>query len=405
MILFDNIISAAESLSDNPHDLFNFSTPNKQSITVYEDEYVIVSLTLSKLAHNRHIYSTIKFTKYKTIEKDSSLQLKIDPEKTIKENLEDVSILSMVSSSLNTCNINGLDEVNFIKNGYSLEVVKTSNRYVTIAEYINAVPFEKRFDSLEKLFNYINYRQMFHSNINIGLNVSDPELSNIKRNIKVLKSNAEGVLTTMLSKIISKNTAIEINIDDISFTNIRRTQGNTFFDLTYTKECGDEYTKSCVYNKIIGATTSLGVDDISSTEIHDLHIILFILNQIEVSYSGHFDKYVSLVLQHSKFKSKVTSIDTKRIKQKDMNSIKDKISKALVDAKGKEEMLSDQITITSFNGYRRYVVLNGVMKNRKRCTLLVYATKNGTIFEEYQLPVEKNRIHEEARDFLTQYFI
>lgn len=404
MINFNNIIKSAINLQSKANELFIMSTPNKQSVIVFEDDDLVVSLTLSKMTQTRHIYATIKFKKYKTIEKDSSLMLKIDTNKSIKENLEDVTIDSMVESCISTCNISGLDEVNFIKNGYSLEVVKTSNRYVTITEYINAVPFEKRFDSLENLFNYINYRQKYHSSINIGLNVSESELCNIKRNINVLEWNSEGILTTMLSRIFDLCNITDLKTSQISFQNIKRVQSNTTFDIVLENNDA-EFSLRCVYNKIIGVNTTILNDELSSTDIYNLKTLLSILCAIERSYSGYFDKYVGLVLQHSKFKSKITSDDVIKIKQMNPDTTRDKIQKALIKAKSKEEMLSDQIDISSFGGYRRYIVLDGVMKNRKRCTLLVFASKNGNVFEEYQIPIEKNRIFEEARDFLSQYFI
>lgn len=404
MINFNNVIKSSKELI--PNELFNLKTVNKQTVTVFEDDDIIVAIVLSKKSHSRYLSSYIKFKKYKSVEKESSLQIKIDSNISIEKNINNITIANLVESCINSCNINGLEEVNFIKNGYSLEISKTSNRYVTIIEHINAISFQKRFSTLDDLFNYINYRTNFHSKVNIDFNVPDHEIDNIKRNIRVLETNSYSVFSGMMNKILSYRPKRSLDISQISFENVKKINSVVTFDLIFEKKDSKEYVLSCNYDSIGGMSTELPSKELKNDDIDAYHTLLYILNQIHYNYSGNFLSYVALITQHRKFKSKINSVELySKLKQMNPETIRTKIESVLKKARSEEKMNSDNVDISSFNGYKRYVRLEGVMKNRKKCSLVVYAEKKGCVFEEYKISVEKNRINDDSIYFLSQYFI
>lgn len=406
MINFKNVLAAAEILGVQNLEIFDVDISKKQTCLVFEDNDIIVSLNLGKMSQSRYLWSNIKFKKYNNVEKDSYIQIKIDSNKTLSENLSGVNtIKNIVESCLNTCNISGLEEVNFIENGYSLEISKTSNKYVTITEHVNAVVFNKRFSSLETLFNYINYRKNFHSKINIRFNVPSSEVENIERNIKTLDHNIGILFEDMINSILSYRSTRLLNTSQIEFTNIKKVHSCVTFDISFVSKLDKEYTLKCTYNSIGGMQTKLPSLELNSHNIDGMHTLLFILNQIEHNYSGNFLSYVDLVIQHKKFQSKINSVNSlHKSTQMDSDEICSKISDALKNARGRESMLSNKVPITGFGAYKRYIQLDGVMKNRKRCTLLVLSEHKNNIFEEYRISVEKNRIKDDCISFLEQYF-
>lgn len=405
MINFKNVIQATQKAEFYKNELFNLKASNKQYVAVFEDNDIIVCLTLGKMTQTRYLSASIKFKNYKSVEKDSTVQIKIDSTKTIEENLNGVSLKTIINSCLNTCNIGGLEEVNFIENGYSLEISKTSNKYVTINESINAMVFQKRFSSLEDLFNYINYRKNFHKKVNICFNVPENEVDNIRRNIKTLKHNKEVIFEDMMYNILSYREKRFLDTSQVSFNNVKKVHGSVSFDISFESKLGKEFTLSCDYDTIGGMSTELKSLELDSENIDGIHTLLFILNQIEHNYSGNFLSYVELVIQYKKFQSKINSVDSfSKIKQMDSDTVCQKVYEALKDARENESMVSKKVPITPFGGYNRFIMLDGVMKNRKRCTMLVVTERKSHVFEEYRIPVEKNRIQDDCISFLEQYF-
>lgn len=405
MINFNNILKQCDKFENDINDVFNLSTKHEGKVTVYEDSRVVVFLTLTyqqSRTQARWLYPTIKYKNY-GIEKDG-ISVKIDSDMSMSSNLVDISVREMVNSCLDTCNVNGIDDISLTLNGYTMEVVKTSSKYVTICEHINAVRFEKRFDSLESLFNYLNYRKALHEKVNIGINVSDTELENIQRAIDVLKNNSESVF----SEIISVITPIRkrfLDMDNFTLEYVKSNSTGSHFKLSYNDSDFD-MTLECVYNPLIGVrfADSPQIHNTKSMEIFS--IMLEMVVELERSCGGLLDRYFNIIKQMIKYKSKTNSVDVKSdLKQMNKHDVVQNVFKSFTVARGEESMESKPVYITPFMGYKRSIVLDGVMKNRKKCDLVV-RIKNGKMqFNEFKLQVEKNRMIEEVTEFLSSYFI
>ncbi len=405
MINFKTILRYASKLENNIDELFNTQIKNENKVTVFEDEDVSVTLTLSyqqTSSHARWIYPTIIFKNY-NIKKDGN-SIKIENDLQLSENFSNTTLRDVVESCLNTCNISNIECVNFSQNGYSLEVLKTSSKYITISEHINAVRFEKRFDSLDYLFNYINYRKELHKSVTIGVNVPDAELSQINRAIKVLENNTNNLLVNIIDDVTPIRKSL-VDMDNIKLEYKKKVGKWTHFELSYIESDIKLY---CMYNPLSGITMDDIKLDWNKEDAEILSILLEMVVELERSCSGLLSRFFSLVEQKKKHEYKITTTTNKKSKVKQLKpyDVTKDLYKAFCDALANTNMKSASIPLTPFGGYKRYLMLDGVMKNRKRCDLIVVAknaTKNS--FVEYSIQVEKNRMTEEVTNFLNSYFV
>lgn len=409
MINFNNILKYADKFEKDLDDVFNVSLKHERTTTIYEDSDVVVALTLTyqqSKTHSRWFYPTIRFKNYNNISKDG-MSVKITNNLLMSQNLEDVTLRELVETCLNSCNVNNIEDINFTYNGYTLEVVKTSSKYITVCEHINAVRFTKRFDSLETLFNYINYRKKLHKLVKIGVNVSDVEIDNIKRSISVLKNNANALYVEMLS-IIQPIRKRFVDVDNIKIEYIGSKSNWSEFVVSYVDTDNDiEIKIECLYNTLSGIKyelpSDIKTDDMKYTEYFS--ILLEIISELEQTASGLLSRYFTIIEQKRKYLAKIVDVDIKTdIKQLNPYDVTSDVYDAFIKARAKESMESTQVNLTKFGGYRRYIQLDGVMKNRKRCDLVVFAKSGKEVFEEYRLQIEKNRLVEEVQDFLKSYF-
>lgn len=400
MIKFKAIMDSVPSLQDLDNNMFNLESKLAQNFTLFEDNKVSLDLKLTPQGQfsRRHILAKIRY-KHFNIEKESNISIPIDSTLKLSENFKGYGVKDVVRSCL-TCNVNFLKNINFSLNGYALEFVKSSTKYVTINEHVNAVTFTKRFSSIEILLNYTYYRKQLHDSVEIGVDVSDSELDNIKGHIMVLERNSESLYRFIIGEIVPLDCDKKVEI-----TNISTFDMCVKFDIVLTTD-EDVHTISCSQTMANGIMVELPMENhLHTRKLKYTAILLQIATKLN-SYSGYFNRYIKLTLQLRKFNARISkkTIDSK-IKQLDVNETVKNIYESLQYARENELMDSKRVDLTTFKGYKRYIILKGVMKNRRHCTLVVTAQRGVNQFEEYSLKVEKNQIIENATKFLNGYFV
>ncbi len=400
MIKTKSILNAVKNISDVDN-MFNLDSEFSQQVTIYSDNRVELNLIVTELMNKgskRVFYAKIIYKDFK-IEKDSNIIINIDKNLNLSQNFDGYGIIDVVKSCF-SCNINFLNNLNFTLNGYSLEVAKSSNRYVTILEHVNTVSFKKRYDSIDKLLNYIYYRKNLHSKVEICVDVSTNEIENVERGVLVQKNNANDLYSTIIEGISpspkeSKN--ISINV-------LEQLNRRTSFEISYVDE---KLTHSmiCEISPSMGISFETKNEIIFGSNLKGHLIICDLLNKLN-GFSGHFNRYINLILQIRKFEAKLNRTKIKTTKnQLDIDEVSNNIFLTLKNAINSKKMISKRVELTSFKGYKRFVELHGVMKNRRRCDMKIFAQNGEYIFEEYSLKVEKIRVMDNSKDFLEGYFI
>ncbi|BAV39216.1 hypothetical protein BPT24_091 [Tenacibaculum phage pT24] len=406
MIRLDKAIESVKNIGSLDA-MFNLGTETQSDkVFIYMDNRMEVSLNLSKPNNNnRNLFAEVIYKdKDFKIGKQSSLTITFPVNESIDKNIEMDELIEVVKSCM-SCNIDFITNVNFSKNGYVLEIEKTSKRYVSINEYINAVKFQKRFDSIDKLLNYIIYRKQLHSKVNISVSVSESEHNNIKTSISTMKAN----LSSLYENIIH-NIKPEISYVDDSRINISvgdTVNQRTYFSIQYIDDMEKLHTIDGCFSHNLGISFDLdAVKDLHGDELKSRTILMEIAYKLANTQSGFVARYITIMNQYRKFVKKIEKVNSNDTTlQKNLGECVDSVTDKLLKAQISKQNTSSKTFLSSFKGFKRYIELDGVNKNRRHCDMNIYAQKGEYLYLEYTLKVEKNRIREDATKFLKAYFI
>lgn len=418
MIMIDNelIVQTIQTFVDRTEageQLFDYDDLERQATTIHEDDSLRLTLILTKVQKrnaSRWVYSYIEFKKFDDVTKSGAGFKMDDFEIPLHDQLRSAktSLYNLIVLAFQSCSIKNHKNIEFDVNGYKLEIVKVSAKYITIAEHINAVRFEKRFSKLDKMFRYIDFRKYFHESINISVSVPEHELKKLEIEKGVLQRNVDRVYEELMLKLTSSLTDAKL-ATSYSISNVFKSEHDIVnFDVSMLKESVVQNTMHVSYSDIAGVSicdaAHIHKDIYTSEEIKTMANMFTVISRIEQT-SGYFKRFVELETQLKKFKIKTATTGSNvEIEQKPVYLIASQIFDKLRQAKDDLDMTTDPIELTPVGQYKRWVQLEGAMKNRRRCNMVIYASDGISSLEEYRATVEKERIADDATQFFGSYF-
>lgn len=401
-----------KSALNAPETIFDINNQERQELIIHENSTSRLILVLTKAQRrntSRWVFVHIEFKNFDDVTK-SGCGFKInDLDTPLSEQLSKAnsSLYSLIDAALNTCSIRNHKNIEFEVNGYKLEIVKISTKYITIAEHINAVRFEKRFSNLDLMFKYISFRKDFHNTISIEVSLPSHELEKLNIEKRVLTENVQNVYFELIERL-TDSTQSKIG-KSITITNVSKLDvGIIYFDVTLKQDDNVIKTLHASYNDIAGVSiinnSCNNTDDIHSNDVNTIAYMYSFIAKIE-QCSGYFKRYVELETQLKKFSIKTAKAGSNdEIEQQPVYVISSSLAAKLRQAKDDMDMITEKIDLTKVGNYERWVQLEGTMKNRRRCAMVIYASDGTSTIEEYRLDVEKERISDDTTAFFSSYF-